>query len=389
MAFWPSVEKDPFRLFFPVGALLAIAGVLPWAAELFTHAFYPRDFHRVLMIDGFLLSFVAGFLMTAITRFTGTHFATKWEIVGVLISILVANLATFFTMQTVSFLFSAIAVLQIALFAFRRFRKKTVNPPYTFIFIGLGLFFWLLSNLGLFFVTVGATIPETLTSIFDDLFSNGAVMSLVLGVGGRLLPGILGWEEIIVAQRQQYETQRSYLNVVPKDVWAAMILFAASFLLSPVLSLRWCLLLRGFVTLYFAVVYWRIHRFPKTRSYLTWSLWVCAWCLVAGYFLPVLWAAGTVHALHLNFVGGFSLITLLISMRVTFAHGEIGTGIEKTFPWIAVCAGLIFLAAITRVTAILWPTIYLDHLGYAAITWLLGLTAWMGIVWGKGKIVRL
>lgn len=389
MAIWPTLEKDPFRLFFPLGALLATAGVIPWAAGIFAHTSYPRDLHRILMIDGFLLSFVAGFLMTAITRFTGTRFATKWEIAGVLIAILIANMGALFPSQAVSFLFSAIAVLQIALFAFRRFRKKTVNPPYTFIFIGVGLFFWLVGNLGLFFVAIELPIPEAPLGIFNDLFSNGAIMSLVLGVGGRLLPGILGWEEIVISQRQRYEKKESYLNVVPRDVWIAMFLFVASFLVHPILPLRWCYLLRGLVALYFAIAYWRIHHFPKTKSYLTWSLWVCAWCLVLGYFLPAVWSEGAVHALHLNFVGGFSLITLLISMRVTFAHGEAGTGIEKTFSWIAICAGLICIAAVTRVTAILWPAIYLDHLAYAAVTWLLGLIAWGWIVFGKGKIVPL
>ena len=29
------IEKDPFRLFFPYGALLGIIGMLPWAAFFF------------------------------------------------------------------------------------------------------------------------------------------------------------------------------------------------------------------------------------------------------------------------------------------------------------------------------------------------------------------
>jgi hypothetical protein len=95
-----------------------------------------------------------------------------------------------------------------------------------------------------------------------------------------------------------------------------------------------------------------------------------------------------VHALHLNFVGGFSLLTLLISLRVTFGHGSAGTGAEKTTPLIAICAALIVGAAITRVTAIMWPQIYLDHLGYAAVIWLAGLAAWGWAAFGKGRMLR-
>jgi uncharacterized protein involved in response to NO len=268
MVIWSTVEKDPFRLFFPLGTCLAFAGVLPWTAQIFTHASYPRDLHRVLMIDGFLLSFVAGFLMTAITRFTGTHFASKGEISAVFLSILGAGMGAFFSSQAASFLLSALAVFFIGVFAMRRFRKKTSNPPYTFIFIGVGLFLWLISNLGLFAIAVGAPAPDYAAEVLRDLFSNGAIMSLILGVGGRLLPGILGWEEIVVAQRSRYETPGPFLGVVPADVWISMAIFLASFLLLPFLGQRWCFLLRGVVTLYFAIAYWRIHRERPIKSFI-------------------------------------------------------------------------------------------------------------------------
>jgi hypothetical protein len=57
-------------------------------------------------------------------------------------------------------------------------------------------------------------------------------------------------------------------------------------------------------------------------------------------------------------------------------------------PVIAVGAGLVLLAALTRVTAILWPEAYLSHLSYAALVWLAGLAAWGWTVFGKGQLLR-
>jgi uncharacterized protein involved in response to NO len=384
--FWARIERDPFRLFFPLGALFALLGVAPWTAQVFVHASYPRDLHRLLMINGFLLAFVTGFLMTAITRSTGTRFATKGEITGALVTLLGSGAGAFLPSGELCYLLAALTVAQLGAFALRRFLQKTANPPYTFAFIGVGLALWLASNVGLFLAGAGVPVPEGALAVLNDVYTNGAVMSLVLGVGGRLFPGILGWDEDVAAQRRTYETSASFHLVIPADVWASMALFLASFLLLPFVGARPSLLARGLVALYFGLRFWKIHRLPRTRSYLTWSLWLSCWCNALAYFLPALWAGGGVHALHLGFIGGFSLVTLLISTRVTFAHGAAGTEAEKTTPAIAVFAGLLLLAMATRVTAILWPRLYLDHLGYAAVTWLVGLLVWAWAVLRRGRL---
>jgi uncharacterized protein involved in response to NO len=376
MKIWSALEKDPFRAFFPLGAILALAGVVPWISQYFTHADYPRDLHRSLMINGFLLSFVCGFLMTAIPRFTGTHFATKAEILITLSALTLASIGAFSPRQTWDFFFSAAAVASLALFSFRRFLRKTTNPPHTFVFIGVGLFLWLASNLGQFASSIGISLPDAWTAIFQDLFSNGAIMSLILGVGGRLIPGILGWQEIVVKQRKQYETADPFLSRVPLGILVSVLVFLSSFFFESLIPLQLCFFMRGAVTLHFGIRYWVIYRFPSTRSFLTWSIWLCCWCLTLGYFVPAFWIGASVHALHVLFIGGFSLLTLLISTRVIFAHSPVGTEIEKTSPSILVFTGLILLSMVTRVTAILLPKIYLDHLGYAAAIWVVALITW-------------
>jgi uncharacterized protein involved in response to NO len=375
-----KLEDDPFRLFFPLGAALALAGVLPWAVQSFTHASYPRDLHRVLMIDGFTLSFVCGFLMTAVPRFTGSRHATMPEVSIVFLCLLLSGAGAFSSSQSLSFLSAAVVLLTLIAFAARRFLKKTSNPPYTFIFIGVGLLLWFFSNVVLFLNSTGALNSPPLTDIAWDLFTNGAIMSLILGVGGRLIPGILGWQQIVTHQRQRYEAPRPFLALVPPAIWIAVALFVLSYLLDPLLPLPLRLSARLAVALYFALGYWAIWKIPATRSLLTWNIWLSCWCLALGYLFPLLWPEFGVHVMHVLFIGGFSLLMLLISTRVSLAHSPGGTAPEKTSRSILVFSALILMAMLTRVTAILWPKIYLDHLGFAAMTWIAALVVWAFLV---------
>src|SRR5690606_3950720 len=72
---WAS---EPYRLFFPIGILTAIAGVMMWpllyAGKL---GFYPGEAHVRVMIGGFMGAFVTGFLGTAFPRLTGN---SPWSV---------------------------------------------------------------------------------------------------------------------------------------------------------------------------------------------------------------------------------------------------------------------------------------------------------------------
>src|SRR5207244_12233135 len=75
-----GTPSDPFRLFFPLGIVLGVAGVSIWPAYWLglTPGFSGRA-HAFVQADGFLYAFVAGFLLTAIPRFTGTDVPGRSE----------------------------------------------------------------------------------------------------------------------------------------------------------------------------------------------------------------------------------------------------------------------------------------------------------------------
>src|SRR5215510_15562617 len=65
---------DPYRIFFPLGIILGVTGVAMWPLYYFAiTASYSGRVHAYVQTDGFLYAFIAGFLLTAIPRFTGTE----------------------------------------------------------------------------------------------------------------------------------------------------------------------------------------------------------------------------------------------------------------------------------------------------------------------------
>ena len=78
--FFKAFRIEPYRIFFPVGIFSLIMGVLIWLRQLWNAGTFPIVAHRFLMLNGFSAFFVAGFLMTAVPRFSQTSTATYTEI---------------------------------------------------------------------------------------------------------------------------------------------------------------------------------------------------------------------------------------------------------------------------------------------------------------------
>lgn len=360
-----SFQKDPFRLFFPLGALFALFGLVPWLSLLTESAAYPAQFHRMVMMNGFLLAFVCGFLMTAIPRFTKTDYASSREVLLAFFLLAFAVGFSFLSNPAWHYLLAASVQLSLAAFAFKRFRRRKSDPPVSFSFVGLGLVMWLLSNFYFFLSSLGI-INQSFNWIFQPIFSHGAILSLILGIGSRLLPALMGWQEVLPASASDPRQKKFFLGMT------------AAFLLTYflVLPAQLHLIIRTGIVLFIAIRYWKLLRFPKARNYFNWNLWLCGWCLLLA--VGFLWVEDgrAVHFLHLLLVGGFAWLTLLISLHVKWAHQENPNFQMKSSKLFLLFAVLVFMAMLTRVTAVFWPHIYLRHLAYAAITLLLAIAMW-------------
>lgn len=376
----PPFLKDPFRFFFPLGWLAGVLGVglwLPLAWDDF--ALYPAQAHRLIMVGGFLLAFVTGFLTTAIPRFTSTWHLRGWEFFLLVIGLLGAIVGVFSTIRSAHFIFVFLTITVLIVFAARRFWKREENPPFTFIFVGAGLLLWGTASFALA-IHQFQLLTTALNAPARAIYAHGALLCLVIGVGGRLIPGILEWQKIVAEQRSRYENANSYEEEIPGSLWLALLVFLASYVVEGQTHPQLLWLLRASVLFYVAIRYWRLYSPPKERTGFTWGIWIACWSFVVGMLMPVIWPSGGIHGVHMIFIGGFSLLTILVATRVTLAHGTRGKQLESSSRILKVLIGLFILSMLTRVTAIIWPRVYFSHLGYAALLWILGIVLWAFIL---------
>jgi uncharacterized protein involved in response to NO len=361
------MKQDPFRLFFPLGVLFACLGIAPWVQLLFVPGGYPSSFHRLMMINGFMLSFVCGFLMTAIPRFTKTFHARSWELATVFSSLVISQIFNSLGRESWHHGSACLAIFFLMLFLAPRFFRRQANPPLTFIFVGLGLILWFASN-------VAFALGQT-NDVWRDIFSSGALLSLVLGIGSRLIPALLGWKTVIESQAPLIENRGRVCLT-----WLLMLVFLISYF-SPV-SFEIKLVTRSIVVGIFAFSFWHINVFPKVRTPFTWSLWSCSWMIFLSSTFNIFANGQYYHFLHGLLVGGLSLLTLLISLHVVISHSRGDHEYRKNSKLVLIVTILVLVAALTRATATIWPHIYLSHIGYAAATWFTGLLGWLYLLFG-------
>src|SRR3989338_4311737 len=81
MVGWADLRREPFRLFFPLGTLLGLVGINHWLVYALGWAGSSSGFfHAGIQVGGYMLGFIAGFLLTALPRFASTAPASSAEL---------------------------------------------------------------------------------------------------------------------------------------------------------------------------------------------------------------------------------------------------------------------------------------------------------------------
>lgn len=348
--------KDPFKLFFPVALLCLLYGSMLWVFHsLFDIGEFPLEEHANIFFGGYLFFSILGFLLTAIPRFTKSAFLSKNELfVSVLILILVLSnyfIANYYFWHSLTFGF-----VFIITFIFSRFKYRQENPPYSFIFVFLGILLALIGTL-----TLGFDFNESLGKI---LFYDGMVSALILGIGTRLIPGIFGFSEIVKDQREKYEASSSFIKAIPYHYFILVILFIASLVLE-YREIAIGYILRALVFTFIAIKYWSLHKAIPTKKWHGRMIKASALILLIASWLLYFFPEHILSIKHLIYIGTYVLLTLMISSRIILAHSDLGLELEKKKNPFLVVGGIVIFAALTRTTAHLIPDSYLNHLGYA------------------------
>lgn len=373
-----TTQIDGYRYFFPAGWALGIWGVFLWILFPWNMVSYPGLRHPEIMTGGFFLCFVCGFLMTAAPKFTASFGPTKWDqrislaLIGSLFLSLMPRSKFFFYMVVV-----AIFIFLISYMA-RRFLNRKSNPPDSFLFVGFGLGAGLLGSLMLLLSEL-VNMHSDIYSFARLLFLQAYILCLVLGVGSRLIPALLGWAPLPTEQKRMAPRIKLFASLA--------VLFLGSYVLEITGFNSIAQFLRAVVITFIAFFFWRICKFPQRRAFQSWWLWTSAWFIVGAQWGIAFLPDYRIHLLHVVYISGLALMTFMVAVRVSLSHGHHGLQWEQNSKGLFLGALLIALAGLTRLSAGFAPHIYQSHLLYASYTWILGL-----LVWGYlflPKIVRV
>jgi uncharacterized protein involved in response to NO len=284
-------QTDPYRLFFPLGILLGVMGVAIWPLYYFhiTEGYSGRA-HAFVQTDGFLFAFIAGFLLTAIPRFTGTD--TPSRRTQFTMAAIVTTCAIAFEFQSFAIgnaLFLAAYSMLIA-FAVSRFQHRKQDPPETFAFIGIGVIAGALGAL------IDAGIAWDIVTPAADLLgkrllTEGMVLLLVLGVGGFLGPRLLGFAEMpkFVPMQEAQGSNRKALAYKIAGLAVLLSLIAEyGFGFSTLAFLR---AITATAVILSTVQPWRR---PSMRTTLAWCVWIAHWLVIVSLWLAAI-APRVVH----------------------------------------------------------------------------------------------
>jgi len=362
---------DPYRIFFPLGIVLGVMGVAIWPLYYFAiTANYSGRVHAFVQTDGFLYAFIAGFLLTAIPRFTGTEppsRRTQYVLAAMLVSCALAFELWWFRVGNALFVAMHATVMVLAI---RRFRHRRHDPPETFSLIGIGMIAGALAALVDFGVACSA-IPPSLDPLGRRLLSEGMVLLLVLGVGGFLGPRLLGF-----AALPKFDTAEKPPSTNILFYKVAGITVLLSVIAEYGLGVSMMAFLRAAAVTAVILAAVRPWRLPAARTTLAWCVWTAHWLIVVSVWLVAIAPRYRIDFLHVLFIGGFTLLILAVATRVTLSHGGHSLALERgSWPLrIGLLSGLV--AMLARVGAPFAPSSYFEHLAYAGLLWIGGMLFW-------------
>ncbi|MFN0118811.1 MAG: NnrS family protein, partial [Elusimicrobiota bacterium] len=366
-SFLETLSRNPFRLFFPLGIIAGCAGVGHWA--MWTMG-YPvadiKNLHLVLQSQGFLSFFVIGFLMTAFPRFSGTNPASLIEI-----SIATAGAVLFLTGALIRHWVLAhtgtlIVLVMIPAFAARRLAHRTKDLPPSFLLLAFGL---LQAFLGVIFslITNMGESNVYLFSIGRQMMQLGFLLCMVLGVTAKLAPFLTGYTNDPGCE----DNNRIFCLTKKSEIAAhgiSGILIVTSFFLEPAFQ-RLALGLRATVATIHLIWFAKITRPLKKRTATIFFFWLSCWMIPLGLWLECLLPQYRVAALHVVFIGGFSLMIFSFGMLVVLSHSQKAALLNGKL-WALKSVGAMALIALAfRLAADFFPQKYMLFLHSASGFW--------------------
>jgi uncharacterized protein involved in response to NO len=381
----PAWRREPYRVFFPLGIVLAWSGVLHWQF----HALgwlpdYRPVFHAITQIQGFMISFALGFLFTAIPRRTGTAPPAAWQMIVCAAAAAGTTIAAWWQRWAISQICWVALVTVLLVFAISRMRggAGSRRVPNSFVWIPIS---FVVGLVGSFLIgTYGIFGPQAfhLHELGKLILLQGTFVGLVTGVGGMILPLLTRGEGPPDGSTSGADRATRLAHV------GAAVVLLASFWLENYRSLRGGLLLRVAVILVVLVAGSRLWRLPTVPGWHRWLVWLSAWMIPAGYVVAALFPDQKKAGLHVMFIGGFALMAFAVGLHVSLVHGG-AERLARGHPWqVPVFGALLILSMLCRGAADFDRQRFFLWIGLAAAAFLVATLFWLTLAlpWWFRKI---
>ena len=374
----PALEvlrRNPFRLFFPLGILFALIGVGEWVLWSLGWPMPAAGLlHASLQTQGFLTCFVAGFLMTALPRFTGAPSATLGEIgfaFAFALATLVALLARSFLAGQVLFGGWIAAVM---VFGLRRLSKRTKPLPPSFLLVGFGFLHALTGTI--LMVTSGLGNGHVNPFIVGrQMIQLGFLLCMVLGITAQLAPFLMGYTNEPAREDGKAAVFRKGGCAMLVHGLVGAVLYA-TFWLIPCHE-RWAYVVRAAAATFHLLFYARMGRRVKKKSALIFFFTLSMWMILAGLWGTALVPAYRIAALHLVFIGGFSLMIFSFGQLVVLSHSGQAALLNGRLIPMKIVGAAVLLAMILRVSADLFGNAYMPLIHMSSGIWVLAAAFWL------------
>ena len=374
---WAFQRAEPYRLLFPLGTLLAVAGMGVWIPYAFWPSAigYPGQGHAVVQIQGFLMCFIFGFLTTMLPKALGVrplgpiaYALFPLGLIGLAASALAGAPAMaqgFHLALLANFLF----------FALTRFPQRKSQPPPNFVFIAAAMGADLIGTALKLYALLGYSDGPALRA--------GAILQyqafpllLIVGVGGFLLPKLFGQGPV---DARAFPAKSSGFGGQAALVIALLASYGveiAGLYDGGTRGVRFAYAIRAAA---FAWFLWKEIRIQKTPGNLPPYLRaarISLWVMAAGLVMPIFRPQYMLAWEHVIFLSGFMRLTLSVAIRVLTAHAGRLEMLGLHARQIRVYGMLIVLSMMTRIFTEIWPNGRALHLAVAAVLALLALRIW-------------
>ncbi|MDD4932324.1 MAG: NnrS family protein [Methylacidiphilaceae bacterium] len=374
---------EPYRILFPLGLFLGALGVAVWPLFFFWGVAWapPPISHPRILIEGFVGSFVLGFLGTSVPRLLEVKRLSPWETGAVTVAILAVGLLHFFGVAGWG---DGLFGITLLFFLWRlaiRFPSRKDNPPPSFV---LALFGVLGAGTGALVESterMGLTLSPCLRQLGLLLLYQGLPLLPILGVGAFILPRFYGLPSRETLPEARIPT-RAWIGRALAALAAASSLFASFAWEAAGASWRGGLLRAGTVVAYL------LFAIPASRE--LFARGTVAGCArlslllsVLGLLLASLSLPLRAAWLHLFFLGGAGLLILTVGARVVLGFSGRGELLAGRYGPLSQAKWWILGAILLRVAADVEPARRDLLLSGASLFWLGALLLWSWAVLPK------